>query len=295
MSSCDHRKRIIDIARSVVGLSAGNPATLQAFTRMLGVPPAAGFELNVPYSTVDGRTRGVSTCALVAREILHRAGVDSPTLEAPYVVGSGITDMMTLAQKVGAWRPGGSGYTPVPGDVIVFPGHVATVVEMDSKTGLYRTVDGGTTCEQNLQCIQYRNRALSSGNNEWLGVIESDKLPFRADACSGGGDIGKVLVLGGIAAAAYFVARRLLATPRFRSNSAHRAAYKCRLCGGAAHPATGSQDRDGSITCGPCTREFWDWVRKHQAGAWFRVGPNTPDQLVNFYTGEVRSRRKAKR
>ena len=48
---------------------------------------------------------------------------------------------------------------------------------------------------------------------------------------------------------------------------------KCFTCGGAAHPASGSQYSESVVICGPCTREFWKWVRRHTSqkwgGSWF--------------------------
>jgi hypothetical protein len=36
---------------------------------------------------------------------------------------------------------------------------------------------------------------------------------------------------------------------------------QCRTCGGVAHPATGCAYTATFIVCGPCTREFWAWLR----------------------------------
>lgn len=37
----------------------------------------------------------------------------------------------------------------------------------------------------------------------------------------------------------------------------------CSFCGGVAHPASGCVYGPRTIACGPCTREFWVWVRSH--------------------------------
>lgn len=42
----------------------------------------------------------------------------------------------------------------------------------------------------------------------------------------------------------------------------------CVICKGPAHPATGAQYTPTAIACGPCVREFWQWVRRHTSKRW---------------------------
>ena len=46
------------------------------------------------------------------------------------------------------------------------------------------------------------------------------------------------------------------------------ALMRCFSCGGPAHPATGCQYTETLIMCGPCTREFWAWMRRHTSRRW---------------------------
>ncbi len=50
--------------------------------------------------------------------------------------------------------------------------------------------------------------------------------------------------------------------------------YTCKDCGGPAHPATGCQYTATYITCGPCTKRAWDWVKSHTNSKGARKGPN---------------------
>ena len=55
----------------------------------------------------------------------------------------------------------------------------------------------------------------------------------------------------------------------------------CRTCGGAAHPATGCQYTPRFIVCGPCAREFWQWLVKHTNTKGRRNGgPSFYDHVV---------------
>ena len=45
----------------------------------------------------------------------------------------------------------------------------------------------------------------------------------------------------------------------------------CCICKGPAHPATGAQYSATAIACGPCTRDFWRWVKTHTSRKWGKV------------------------
>ncbi len=46
----------------------------------------------------------------------------------------------------------------------------------------------------------------------------------------------------------------------------------CRICGGAAHPATGCAYTPTFIVCRRCTIEGWAWIRTFTAGKGRRRG-----------------------
>jgi hypothetical protein len=53
---------------------------------------------------------------------------------------------------------------------------------------------------------------------------------------------------------------------RYRGNE--RDPARCMFCKGAAHPATGAQYTPTAVACGPCVRDFWQWVRARQHKQW---------------------------
>lgn len=40
----------------------------------------------------------------------------------------------------------------------------------------------------------------------------------------------------------------------------------CPLCQGPSHPSTGSYYGPRWLVCGPCVRDFWDWLRQRMRG-----------------------------
>jgi hypothetical protein len=182
----DRRRRIVDEARRVDGLTAGGDPL--AFASALGILPAGGWSelLARPFALEtreDGtiQTAGVSTCALVAREILRRAGLALPSLEVPYVPGSGIREILDAGQQARALhRSDGDGYLVRPGDLVVLGiaggDHVATVVDVEGEA--VTTVDGGLVAPDGLQRIGHVTRSMAAIA---AGVaIDVDRLPWHA-------------------------------------------------------------------------------------------------------------------
>lgn len=182
------RARIVDEARKVDGLSAG--ADPEAFGRALGVPPAGGWGPLIarPFAIEerpDGSlsTSGVSTCALVAREILRRAGLELASLDQPYVPGSAMREILELASARGALHAG-DGYAPQLGDLVVLGigagDHVATVVELEGDRLV--TVDGGLLADDGLQRIGHVSRLLSQARVAF--VVDVSRLPWRSESAA---------------------------------------------------------------------------------------------------------------
>ena len=46
---------------------------------------------------------------------------------------------------------------------------------------------------------------------------------------------------------------------------------KCSCCGGPFHPATGHEFGGKGRFCGPCTRDFFKWVRGISGRRWGKV------------------------
>jgi len=181
----DRRRRILEEARHLDGLSAGEQP--QTFAAALGVPPPGGWEdlIARPFSIEtreDGtiQTAGVSTCALVAREILRRSGLELASLEAPYVPGSAMREIVEVARKTGALHVR-DGYEARPGDLVVLGvgsgDHVATLVALEGDSAT--TIDGGLVAPDGLQRIGHVTRTRA-GIGASVLVVDVDRLPWKA-------------------------------------------------------------------------------------------------------------------
>jgi hypothetical protein len=53
----------------------------------------------------------------------------------------------------------------------------------------------------------------------------------------------------------------------------------CRMCGGAAHPATGCAYSPTFIVCWSCTKDFWHWVKGWTDRKGRRKGPAFYDHV----------------
>ena len=54
----------------------------------------------------------------------------------------------------------------------------------------------------------------------------------------------------------------------------------CCICKGSAHPASGAQYTATAIACGPCVREFWQWIIRRQKGKPRGGGPSFYDHVA---------------
>jgi hypothetical protein len=154
---------VADYARTFCPLSASNPVELIVIADLCGpLSPGLRWPLDVPYQTVDGKTKGISTCGLVAEGILRKLGCPVPAFHRPYVFGSSIRRTIEAAQARGNWCTDGA---PELGDLVVLgPGgnpHALTVVGIDGDT--YESVDGGQTDSHGLQAVRFRSRRLLNG------------------------------------------------------------------------------------------------------------------------------------
>lgn len=59
----------------------------------------------------------------------------------------------------------------------------------------------------------------------------------------------------------------------------------CNFCGDpAAHPSTGCQYGPSTLACARCTRECWDWVRRHTNGKSRRLNKRSHlESMPTFY------------
>lgn len=144
------RDRIISEALALEGLCACRPWR-DAFAATLGKVKGQWW-LNVPFHYANGKTEGVSTCALTGfRGVLHRAGVATDA-EDDYVFGTvfEVADRMLKPALVTGdalrW------IMPVPGDALVVGSglgtHWAQLVgyEGPGDAPVAVTIDAGQTC-----------------------------------------------------------------------------------------------------------------------------------------------------
>ncbi len=102
----------------------------------------------------------MSGCALVVRGLWRMAGVRSPILDAPYLVGRAMSDVVEIAKGAGAWR---TEELPGLGDAVVVGStgheHVFTVTGAPGpgETAV-SSIDGGQRDEYGSQRIEARTR-----------------------------------------------------------------------------------------------------------------------------------------
>lgn len=92
----------------------------------------------------------ISSCALVVRGLLRKAGLRHPRLAENYKIGKAMEDIAVIAREYDAYHPGNTGVRPKPGWVAqVGPvggsGHVFTIISVKAVGGKIHitSVDGG--------------------------------------------------------------------------------------------------------------------------------------------------------
>lgn len=197
------RAKMAGLARHVVGLSAGG-STRAEFLDLVG--PGETDAVAADLATL-------STCGLVVRGLWHRFGMDDPRLVAPYVPGSVIANIQSMAKEADGWSDGWSD-PPAAGDVIYMsaPDHVGTVVHVEPRDDgglVVVTVDGGTTDAAGYQSVSTYERAIDGSGALLSGPLSGNgrrvygvaHLPALASRFGGGG-IGLGLGLAEVAGAA---------------------------------------------------------------------------------------------
>ena len=186
------RQTIVDAALSVVGLGA-NPAQPEnklAYTELIA-PSEPEYKIRDMLK--------MSGCGLTVAGIWRKAGVKHYKLNPPYIVGTGISRLVTLAHKVGAWIPYSKDVTPSLGDMVLVGDngeggveHVYTVVFVSDDGREFESVDGGQKDPKGFQTILHKNRIWKDrrdiafigndpGNNAMgrkiMGWVDCTKLP----------------------------------------------------------------------------------------------------------------------
>jgi len=167
-------KQILD---SIDGIECSNPDQRQDWLDLLGEPPAGTneWDLDRPFkcwkdSNGAEHVQGISTCGLVALGVWRMLNVDAPQLYSPYRSGAAVSEVVSIAKSMSAWRTSG---TPNPGDVVVLIApweHVLTVYSFSPDDGVLVSVDGGQTDSQGQQAVKRCTRTwVQSGSKTTLG------------------------------------------------------------------------------------------------------------------------------
>jgi hypothetical protein len=150
------RHELVAFAAALDGCSA-NPAD--------PVDRARYLDLIAPYETSEraAEMANMSGCALVARGILRALGVKHPLLDAPYVTGHAMVDLVQIARDAGALH--GPDYAPEPGDFVIVGGGAdgggPEHVWMCLPDG--QGVDGGQRDAEHYQCVRIRKHDVDDG------------------------------------------------------------------------------------------------------------------------------------
>lgn len=168
----------LPIAEGVVGLGANpaNPTSAASYLAFI----APGETANTQASMAE-----MSGCGLTVAGIWRASGVDSSALYPPYVTGTAISRLMSIADAAGAWVPYSSSLAPVPGDMVLLDEsgadtHVYTVITITpTSTGYALTsVDGGQIDEQDFETILLKSRTWS-GSNDTVAAQGADGASTR--------------------------------------------------------------------------------------------------------------------
>jgi hypothetical protein len=197
MSSDDVREHVVAFAQSVAGVGA-NPASPECRRQYLDlIAPGESASLQKALGDMSG-------CGLVVAGIWRELGVTAPELEPPYRTGSGISRLVAIARRAGAWIPFSADRRPSPGDAVLVgagPGeteHVYTVISVseDGDNAVVESIDGGQRDAARQETISAKQRvwkgrrdivfagsdpgAASAAGRTIVGWIDVTRLPLAA-------------------------------------------------------------------------------------------------------------------
>ncbi len=187
------RSKMRRLAENVVGLGAGTPDEYLAL-----VGDGESDAMRSAMLTMSG-------CGLTVRGLWRRLGMSDPRLEAPYVPGAVISDLLAMSQEADGWTEGLAEGLDV-GDVVYVsePDHVGTIVRVDRDAGgvSATTVDGGSQDDAGRQVIRSWARTFSLDGTVTGGPLAGNgrvvrgcmSLPALASRFGGAGIDGTALL-----------------------------------------------------------------------------------------------------
>ena len=187
------RAAIINVANHFLHMAAGiTPAEMQALIWRHG--------------SVNGVDHGASCAAfasltleLASRAVGQQSWVTGGTsypwplhkwVDArvdPNPASPGITSVLQDAQAHHRWHPLGDGYEPLPGDWVLFDGHVEVVTS--DANGVLNTIGGDSLPNFSVNAHQYPAPLAAQGV---VGFVDNGALPGVASQVAGGGEPGAV-------------------------------------------------------------------------------------------------------
>jgi hypothetical protein len=124
----------------------------------------------------------MSGCALTVAGIWRNAGVKHPILDNPYVIGTAVSRLITIAKESDAWVPYSSGVFPKAGDAVLIGDnaeggyeHMYTITKVND-LGDYSTVDGG---QPGVLAKTHTWNGRKDGSRVVQGFIDITKLPYK--------------------------------------------------------------------------------------------------------------------
>lgn len=167
MDSEEIRKRAVEIARSMAGLSA-NPRKAEGRLRYVAL---------IAPGEAEGKAKEMATmsgCGLLVAGIWRELGVKAAQLEPPYKVGTAVSRLIQVARAAKAWVPYKKDARPAPGDMVLVGDngaggveHVYTVVSVtEGAQGLeIESIDGGQRDQERCQLVLLKQRVWK-GNRD---------------------------------------------------------------------------------------------------------------------------------
>lgn len=155
------RDAIVSRALAMRNIGAA-PATRDAYLALI----APGETPNMQDSMAK-----MSGCGLTIGGFWRDVGIQHPSLDPPYKIGTAVSRLVELGKKMGGWVPYQKGALPSPGDMVLVGDnagggieHVYTVIDAPSESAIV-SVDGGQVDSEGFQVIREKNRDWSSGKD----------------------------------------------------------------------------------------------------------------------------------
>ncbi len=188
------RNQMVLFAKTCVGLGA-NPANPDAKSRYV--------ELIAPGETAGKQEEMVkmSGCALVVAGIWRGIGVNAPSLQRPYIIGTAVMRLIAIGRAVNSWIPFQEGEIPALGDMVLVgdngPGgveHVYTVVGIEQSNGklTIHSVDGGQRDAERNETVLLKQRVWNGRQDCVVNASDPGGQSTSGRIIQGWVDVGKL-------------------------------------------------------------------------------------------------------